>query len=69
METDESACARCRQPNPEASSRGIPSDWEIKGEGIVCAGCLTDQDWDAIDKQEREISEEAQEWLRDHPNG
>jgi len=68
IEIDESCCSRCKELNPEASTGSIPSDWEIKGEGLICAGCMTGEDWKAIDKQEREIEEEAQAWLRAHPN-
>jgi hypothetical protein len=58
MQIDDSHCARCKKPNPEAPN-SLPIDWEVKNDGVICEGCMTDQDWDAVYEQEREIEADA----------
>jgi hypothetical protein len=55
-EIEERFCVRCHQENPEHPDGGLPSDWEIVGAGVVCAGCLTESELQAIDEAEMEIA-------------
>src|SRR5215217_7973382 len=60
---DESRCARCQRPNPERGEGGLPNEWEVieddAGEvvGVICPGCVTETEQQAIDEAMVELGE------------
>lgn len=63
---DERYCARCQRPNPEAPEGGLPNEWEVleddRGEviGVICEGCITGEQQQAIDESIFETMEDAE---------
>lgn len=72
MTADESRCMRCRRPNPAAAllPGDLPSDWEVveneRGEvaGVICPGCITGEEQQAIDEDVMEFAESLKQCAR-----
>jgi hypothetical protein len=62
---DESHCARCRRPNPDAEDGGMPDYWEVlvdgDGEvvGVICEDCITPEEQQATDEDMFELADEV----------
>ena len=57
--TDQS-CARCGRPSPDPIPGSIPIDWEVldaEGEQVICSGCITGAEQQAIDEDYVEMIE------------